>query len=528
MKGNRGTTHDTGLLSGGMEAWKLKSLLLQLLLSIGESGHIVPNKTEWFQQKTGLSKRLFVANITEVIIAASCTALEFAVMLRAKETTREHIQCLDYMEQVTHYHHIRLQILKRILFHKMKTGETVVPNISDIKSGNKEHYFYHYKEAIKKLGPDVRLWDTEHSEKLHQKSVKEAHRRSSKRFDGKQMSMALKYKEVQIITKYKRMVEGEMGKDVVENVKGDVRMFEAADNFASNALIYDSMSKMWSVSQQDQLCHYHPLLTPRKLHQHIKKLQDQFSVRYHGEFEFHLMEKLKVNEPQGCDDWMLKCTQHHNRNYHMEGDGMTDYVSVWNAVVCNIEDYDGEMESRVCLVMAIVYMEILMEDTDHNIAATFVVVAPLEDNGVRKDTHLPFEHMRLCMQGGDEVVLECLNAKQRILEPAFITTTIPYSDGDFDTDSYDIPFVQLEFLVVTTDRMSFPSSSFVSPLDYMVHSPKIFVSHEFLESEQTRLLLDYDQPLSSLVSGEMGDPFSDVVDMIDSDSDSIVDEDFEI
>ena len=125
MKGNKGTTHDTGLLSGGMEAWKLKSLLLQLLLSIGEKGHIVPNKTD---------------------------------------------------------HHIRLQILKRILFHKMKTGETVVPNIRDIKGGNKEHYFFHYKEAIKQLGPDVRLWDTEHSEKLHQPAVKEAHRKSSKRY----------------------------------------------------------------------------------------------------------------------------------------------------------------------------------------------------------------------------------------------------------------------------------------------------------------------------------------------------------
>ena len=124
--------------------------------------------------------------------------------------------------------------------------------------------------------------------------------------------------------------------------------------------------------------------------------------------------------------------------------------------------------------------------------------------------------------------MECLNAKQRILEPVFISTTIPYTDGDFDTDFYDIPFSQLEFIVVTTDRMSFPSTSFVSPLDYMVHAPKIFVSHEFLESEQTRLLLDYDQPLSILGSGEMGDPISDVVEMIDSDSDSILDEDFEI
>ena len=107
MKGNKGTTHDTGLLSGGMEAWKLKSLLLQLLLSIGEKGHIVPNKSDWFQQKTGLSKRLFIANITEVIIAASSTALEFSVMLRARRSTPSYIQYLDYMEQVTHYHHIR-------------------------------------------------------------------------------------------------------------------------------------------------------------------------------------------------------------------------------------------------------------------------------------------------------------------------------------------------------------------------------------------------------------------------------------
>ena len=96
LKGNRGTTHDTGLLSGGMEAWKLKSLLLQLLLSIGEQGHIVPNNAQWFQKKTALSKRLFIANITDVIISASSTALQFAVMLRAKETSKQHLDCLDY------------------------------------------------------------------------------------------------------------------------------------------------------------------------------------------------------------------------------------------------------------------------------------------------------------------------------------------------------------------------------------------------------------------------------------------------
>jgi hypothetical protein len=318
----------------------------------------------------------------------------------------------------------------------MKTGLTVVPNISEMKSGNKEHYFYHYKEAIKRLGPDVRLWDTEHSEKLHQTAVKEAHRRSSKRFDGKQMSMALKYKEVQIITKYKKMVKGTKLNDTNEDVKRDVRVFEAADTFSSNSMIYDTKTNMWKVSTEDHLLHFHPLLTPKLLHKHIRRLPQRYRDQYPGEFEFHLMEKLKVNEPEGTEDWMLRCTQHHNRNYHMEGDGMADYVSVWNAVSCNIEDGDGEIETRICLVLAIVYMEILMDEAEHNIAATFVIAAPMEDSGVHMQ--IPYEHLKLCMEGSNEVVLECLNAKQRIVDPVFISTSIPFPQSDYDTDFYDI------------------------------------------------------------------------------------------
>jgi hypothetical protein len=129
------------------------------------------------------------------------------------------------------------------------------------------------------------------------------------------------------------------------------------------------------------------------------------------------------------------------------------------------------------------------------------------------------------MDGGNEVVMECLNAKQRIVEPVFITTNIPFAEGDFDTDFYDIPFPSLEFFVVTPERISSPSTLLQNPSDYMLLCPKIYVSHEFLGTEQTRLLLDYDKPLPT---GGIEDPFSDFVDMIDSDSESILDEDYEI
>jgi hypothetical protein len=401
----------------------------------------------------------------------------------------------------------------------MKTGETLVPQIRDIKGGNKEHYFFHYKEAIKQLGPDIRLWDTEHSEKLHQPAVKEAHRKSSKRYDGKQMSMALKYKEVDIIKKYKAMITKDPQKLVEDKVRGDDRIFEASDSFSSNSIRFDTARQVWRISSTDELLHFHPLLTTALLHKHIGGLYNQYSKRYDGIFDFHLMEKIKINESNEKEGWMLRCSQHHNRNYHMEGHGMADYVSIWNAVSCNIENFEGEMETRVCLVLGIVYMEIELEDEDDNVAATFVIVSPMEDCG--ELVQLPFEHLKLCRDGNDSVVIEALNAKQRIVEPVFISTVIPFINGDYDTDYYDISFEELTFIVIPYDRMTFPSNSCSRPSDLMTLSPKIYVSYEFLGTEQTRLLLDYDVP-------DAHDPVEDFVEMIESDLESVVSSDFEI
>ena len=167
QKGIKKGAHETGLLSGGIESWKLKSLLMQMMFSIGEEGELLPNETNWFSEKTGLSRNFFCANITEVVLAASATALEFSTMLKASSTTTDHFIVLDYVEKVTHYHHIRLAVLKRILHGLAKTGKTVVPEVCNIQTGNKEHYFWHLKEAIKKVGPDIRIFDTEASEKLH-------------------------------------------------------------------------------------------------------------------------------------------------------------------------------------------------------------------------------------------------------------------------------------------------------------------------------------------------------------------------
>ena len=169
QKGIRKGAQETGLLSGGIESWKLKSLLMQMMFSIGEQGDLLPNTANWFAEKTNLSRQFFCANITEVVLSACASALEFSTMLKAGSTTKEHLVVLDYVEKVTHYHHIRLAVLKRILHGLAKSGSVIVPELSIMKTGNKEHYFWHLKEAIKKFGPDIRIFDTEASEKLHLK-----------------------------------------------------------------------------------------------------------------------------------------------------------------------------------------------------------------------------------------------------------------------------------------------------------------------------------------------------------------------
>jgi hypothetical protein len=164
-------------------------------------------------------------------------------------------------------------------------------------------------------------------------------------------------------------------------------------------------------------------------------------------------------------------------------------------------------------------MEIELEDEDDNVAATFVIVSPMEDCG--QTVQLPYEHLVICKDGNDSVVVEVLNAKQRIVEPVFISTVIPYSNGDYDTDYYDIPFEESTFIVIPFDRMTFPSISGIRPSDLMTLSPKIYVSYEFLRSEQTRLLLDYDVP-------DAHDTVDEFVEMIESDLESVVSSDFEI
>lgn len=56
---------------------------MKITFSIRESGHLIPNDTEWFTRITGLSSIHICANPTNVILSACAFAIEMEKLLRS-------------------------------------------------------------------------------------------------------------------------------------------------------------------------------------------------------------------------------------------------------------------------------------------------------------------------------------------------------------------------------------------------------------------------------------------------------------
>jgi hypothetical protein len=353
-------------------------------------------------------------------------------------------------------------------------------------------------------------------------SVKEAHRRSSRRHEGKQTSMSLKFKEVEVIDKYATMTHDNKKCEDLLRKKGE-RLIRAPEQFNSNELEWNYSTQTWCFKEDLEALHYHPLLEREVLMNYLEDIARKVPQFDRSVMEFHVMEKITIIEDVESKDWTLYCTQSYNRNYHGEGSGIIDECGVYNAVSCELKDEEGNREVRDCLVLAIIYLEIHIEDDEKsNITSTFLCVSPLQES--EKVGGLPYDYQRLCssrIRGNLDT--EIIVAKNKLISPVFI---VPYLDEhtlDYDVHLHDIDLSSLTYITIPLERMSFPAVHLSSIHQLRELSPTIFVSESFLKKEQTRLLLDNDDmaPSHDLICEEVVDD----VDMDDGDSEE---EDFKI
>lgn len=142
-----------------------------------------------------------ISNMLDVISSACASCIEMHKALDAKTMRYEDFDRVLYLITVAKYHHIRLQVLKKIcwLLRKKESTNSSVINELFAKgvAGNKHHLMFHLLLAKLELGCNLAYVDTEASEQSHKPYVKDPFNHSSKRLCSRlteMMSYVLKMK----------------------------------------------------------------------------------------------------------------------------------------------------------------------------------------------------------------------------------------------------------------------------------------------------------------------------------------------
>lgn len=116
-------------MSGGLEAWKLAPLLIIFAFSLGSDGSVVPCTKEYLRSKGVADTK--VLNPTDVILSACASCFEMHKALDAKTMLYDDYQRVLYLISAAKYHHVRLNVLKRLCWIIKKKESTTPQSFID-------------------------------------------------------------------------------------------------------------------------------------------------------------------------------------------------------------------------------------------------------------------------------------------------------------------------------------------------------------------------------------------------------------
>ena len=76
----------TGLMSGGMESWKLISALFQMMVCIGSDGSVLPERSQIrnVRSNTGFAEECML-DISDIVLSAAAACVEMYFAITSKE-----------------------------------------------------------------------------------------------------------------------------------------------------------------------------------------------------------------------------------------------------------------------------------------------------------------------------------------------------------------------------------------------------------------------------------------------------------
>ena len=308
----------TGLMSGGMESWKLVTALFQLMLCIGSAGTVLPDGRRFylthFHKTLGFEDGC-MQDISEIVLSAAVTCVEMYFAVTAKELRRGDLATVQYLVDCASFHHLRLSRLFKSLKMKpepkTKKGgvasstarSSLVPWTQAI-GGHKMHLLReHLVQSKVWFGADPRQIDTELSEHAHKSSVKAPFAQSSKRIDHRQAEMAHKLISKRVVNNLKREYgrkeagggsekrphcsnEGHLTATQV-GARGSRTYYFCSEGAPFSRFF--QIGEEWSISDKDLPSYFHPCITAGMITDNVSsfvaKLPDMdhievYAIRY--------------------------------------------------------------------------------------------------------------------------------------------------------------------------------------------------------------------------------------------------------
>ena len=226
------------VLTGSIEAWKIPTLILQLMAAIGEDGEVVPNTSNWSQEN--YLHRAW--NPTEIICNAIGMILDLQYLVSAKEMiefnrseidavafqVQCHLNLLQWMNQDLSYRYEKKLCVNKFMYAKQQLQRAGNQHPADEQINNFAKRLFKYKnknyvdwstcidpeDILKDSKPYPRcskaqkphlienygtmkfynganclFWDTELSELFHNEVVKLPFQSSSKRFGESKLEL---------------------------------------------------------------------------------------------------------------------------------------------------------------------------------------------------------------------------------------------------------------------------------------------------------------------------------------------------
>ena len=409
----------TGLMSGGMESWKMMTALFQMMLCVGSDGDILPHYryASDIRDVTGFQD-ICMLDWSDIVLSAAASCLEMYLAITSKVLRVGDIPTVQYLVDCAVFHHVRLSRLFKSL--QMSTTEKKKKRSSDGKrlrlvpwdeavGGNKCHLLrQHVVESKLWMGANPRQIDTELSEGFHKETVKKVFAQSSKRHGKRQFEMATILSRQRVLTHLLTTVHLERvsGKRNRESLKqGGMASPATAERqykFASESTPFAKFDRLTPddgddtpgqdlyLPEKDRIRFFHPCISEEILHSSVSS----FYASHHSlpdmqDVEVFAIQSVKIADA-GQAEWKALCKP---AKVMCEDDHYDDREQIFSGAFCNI----GDSETFVRILGIVLFTGKEQQDDGHLETANYYTafVQPFEQREGRESarTYLPFPVM---------------------------------------------------------------------------------------------------------------------------------------